>query len=251
MSRASTLYRLQRIDTELDTRRTQLANVVAKLASNPAVQKAQAALAATEAHLAAARKKAKAFADDSQSLGDKIAELETQLYGGKVTNPRELTDLQADAESVKRHRSSVDDEQLTAMEAVEAAEAETAKAREALAAAEAARANEQTDLLRDKGAVEALLAKAEGEREAAVNGMDSTDLAMYDALRPRKRGVAVALLEDGVCTACGEAPSSSRVQAVRQGNDLVRCSNCDRILCAGQNAGYDQAPSDDDIISRW
>jgi predicted nucleic acid-binding Zn-ribbon protein len=251
MSRASSLYRLQRIDTELDTRRAQLAEVNVKLAGSPAVQKAQTALAEAEAALAEARRKAKALADNSQSLADKIAEIESQLYGGKITNPRELKDLQADAESIKRRRSGVDDEQLAAMEAVEAAEARAAKAREALAAAEAARAEEQTNLLRDKGAIEALIAKAEGEREAALNGIDAADLAAYDALRPRKRGVAVALLEDGACTACGEAPSSSRIQAVRQGNDLVRCSNCDRILCAGQNAGFDTSVSDDDIISRW
>lgn len=251
MSRASALYQLQRIDIELDTRRAQLAEVNAKLASSPAVQKARAAFDAAQAALDAARKKAKAFADDSQGLADKIAEIESQLYGGKITNPRELKDLQAESESITRRRSGVDDEQLAAMEAAEAAEAGTAKARETLAAVEAARAEEQQDLLRDKGAVEALIAKAEGEREAAVSSVTPEDLATYDALRPRKRGIAVALLEDGVCKACGEAPSSSRIQAVRQGSDLVRCSNCDRILFAGQGAGFDSNISDDDILSRW
>jgi predicted nucleic acid-binding Zn-ribbon protein len=56
---------------------------------------------------------------------------------------------------------------------------------------------------------------------------------LYDRLRPAKKGRAVALLEDGVCTACGVAPSSSRIQSARQGNDLVLCGNCGRILCAG------------------
>jgi predicted nucleic acid-binding Zn-ribbon protein len=42
----------------------------------------------------------------------------------------------------------------------------------------------------------------------------------------------VSTLEDGACTACGVAPSSSRIQSARQGNELILCGNCGRILCA-------------------
>ncbi|MEK7786995.1 MAG: hypothetical protein AAB658_16450, partial [Chloroflexota bacterium] len=90
MSRSSTLYRLQTIDTELDLRRAQLAEADAKLADSPAVKKAQAALTAAQANVAAARHKAKEIEAENQSLAAKIAEVEEQLYGGKVTNPREL-----------------------------------------------------------------------------------------------------------------------------------------------------------------
>ncbi len=252
VSRSSTLYRLQAIDTELDLRRAQLAEVDAKLSNSPAVQKAQAALNAALAHLAEARKKAKDIDDENQSLAAKIAEVEGQLYGGKVTNPRELKDLQADVDSLKKRRSAFDDQQLAAMEAVEAAEAAEAAARESLAAAEAVRAAEQTDLVRDKGAVEALVAKASGEREAAVSNINPDDLALYDSLRPRKRRLAVSLLENGVCNGCGEAPSSARIQAIRQSENLVRCSNCDRILHAGQKVDYNlKQGGEDEMIFRW
>ncbi len=252
VSRSSTLYRLQTIDTELDLRRAQLAEADAKLADSPAVKKAQAALAAAQSQAAAARNKAKEIEAENQSLAAKIAEVEEQLYGGKVKNPRELKDLQADAESLKRRRSALDDQQLAAMEAVEAAEAGEAAARESLAAVEATRAIEQSDLLRDKGALEALIAKASGEREAALSNVNPDDLALYDSLRQRKRGLGVSLLENGACSGCGEAPSSARIQAMRQGNDLVRCSNCDRILHAGQKVDYNlKEGGEDEMIFRW
>ena len=122
MSRSSTLYRLQRVDSQLDARQAQLAVLNARLASSPAVQKAQADLAAAQARVAEARGKAKTLEQDSQGLAEKIREVEEQLYGGKVTNPRELIDFQAEAESLQRNRSGADDKQLAAIEAAHARE---------------------------------------------------------------------------------------------------------------------------------
>ena len=252
MSRSSTLYRLQRVDSQLDALQAQLAVLNARLASSPAVQKAQADLAAAQARAAEARSKAKTLEQDSQGLAEKIREVEEQLYGGKVTNPRELIDFQAEAESLQRNRSGVDDKQLAAIEAAEAAEKMEAAAGERLSAAEAARVEEVAGIARDKEPIEAAIAKLGEEREAVVVNVPVEDLSTYDALRNRKRGVAVALLEDGICAACGVAPSSSRIQAARQGGGLVHCSNCERIIYAESGKGYgDTGDREDEMIHRW
>ncbi|MEK7311491.1 MAG: C4-type zinc ribbon domain-containing protein [Chloroflexota bacterium] len=252
MSRASAIYRLQKIDTELDQRQAQLVEINTRLASNPAVQMAQVELAAAENELAAARRTAKALDDENLTLTAKIKETEDRLYGGKVKNPRELKDLQAEIESFRRKRGGLDEQQLNAMDVVEAAEKTEAAARGTLAAVEAARAEEQRDLLKDKGALEALIAKLGGEREAALISVSAEDRETYDTLRRQKRGSAVSLLADGTCSACGVAPSSSRIQAARQGGELVHCGNCGRILYAEQGKGYtDTDDKEDEMIQRW
>lgn len=252
VSRASALYRLQKVDTELDQRRAQLAEVEARLASSPAVQEAQANLATVQNELAAARRSAKALDDENQDLTTKIKENEGRLYGGKVRNPRELQDLQADIQALKRRRDELDENQLAAMEAVEAGEQTEAAARTALSAAEAARADEQRDLAKDKGALEALIAKLEGEREAALISVSTEDRATYDSLRRQKGGKAIAQLVEGTCGLCGVAPSSSRIQAARQSGELVRCGNCGRILYAEQGTGYASTDDkEDEMIQRW
>ena len=251
MSRASALYRLQKIDTELDQRRAQLAEVNAQLASDPAGQRAQADLAAAQAELSVARRAAKALDDENQSLSAKIKENENRLYGGKVRNPRELQDLQADVASLKKHRDALDDQQLAAIDVMEAAERKEAEAQKTLGSVEAARAEERRDLLKDKGAVESLITKLEGEREAGLITINAEDRATYDTLRKQKR-TAVVLLADGSCSICGVAPSSSRVQAARAGGELVRCGNCDRILYAEQGKGHvDTDDKEDEMIQRW
>jgi predicted nucleic acid-binding Zn-ribbon protein len=106
-------------------------------------------------------------------------------------------------------------------------------------------------VLKDKGAAEALIAKAEGEREAALISVNAEDRVTYDTLRKQKR-VAVALLSEGSCSLCGVAPSSSRVQAARAGGELVRCNNCGRILYAEQGKGQiDTGDREDEMVQRW
>lgn len=251
MSRASNLYRLQKVDIDLDKHRAMLAEVNTKLANNPLVQKAQANLAATQAELAAARRAAKTIDDENQTLSTKLKDVEERLYSGRVRNPRELQDLQNDAASLKRNRDALDEKQLGAMDVVEAAEQKEAAAKAELADAEAARAVEQADLLRDKGAVEALIAKFEGEREAALTPVTAEDLATYETLRRQKK-IAVSLLVDGICTVCGVAPSSSRVMAARAGGDIVKCGNCGRIIYAEAGKGHiDTDDKEDEMIQRW
>jgi predicted nucleic acid-binding Zn-ribbon protein len=242
---------LQKIDVELDKHRAMLAEVNAKLANNPAVKQAQASLAAAQSALAEARRAAKVLDDENKTLSAHITDAEERLYGGSVRNPRELQDLQNDIDSLKRNRNGLDEKQLAAIEAVEAAEKQEAAARAVLAEAEAARAVEQGDLIRDKGAVDAILEKLGGEREAALISVNPEDLATYDTLRRQKR-VAVGLLVDGTCTACGVAPSSSRIMAARAGGDLVRCGNCGRILYAEHGVGHiDTGDKEDEMIHRW
>jgi len=251
VSRASVLYRLQKVDIDLDKHRAMLAEVNAKLASNPLVQKAQANLATIQAELTAARRAAKASDDENQILSTKLKDVEERLYGGKVRNPRELQDLQNDVASLKRAREALDEKELAALDVVEDLERQEAESKAQLAAAEADRAVVQGDLLRDKGAVEALIVKLEGEREAVLISVSAEDRVTYDTLRKQKR-IAVSLYADSACSAFGVAPSSSRVVAARAGGDLVKCNNCGRIIYAEQGKGQINTDDrEDEMIQRW
>jgi predicted nucleic acid-binding Zn-ribbon protein len=57
-------------------------------------------------------------------------------------------------------------------------------------------------------------------------------LEVYEELRPKKGGVAVAVLEGGVCRGCGVSLSPVALDGIRRGESdaVVRCENCRRIL---------------------
>lgn len=230
MSRAAALVRLQQIDSEMDARRSRLAEIDRALASDGGVSAPRAALGAAKAALAQARVTARALEAEVQAAGLKAGEVESVLYGGRVTHPRELEDLQDDLASLKRRRAALEDKLLDAMVEVESDEAAEQVALARLVEAEAALQASRAALSAERSTLESALARMDVEREAAEAPIPGADRELYRALRQRKHGLAVARLADGACTVCGVAPSSSRAQAARQGNEIIFCGNCERIL---------------------
>ena len=55
-------------------------------------------------------------------------------------------------------------------------------------------------------------------------------LQIYDGLRRDKKGRAVAVMKGKSCSACGYEVPSGLIARVKNGTDLVYCSNCLRIL---------------------
>lgn len=252
VSRVSDLYRLQQIDTEIELRGSQLAAINDQIANSPAMLQAQAEHKATQDSLAAARKQAKMLDDENKNLTTKIKVEEERLYGGKVKNLRELKDLQAEIDALKHKRETLDEEQLTAMDAVEGAETIESAARANLAKVEAARAEEVRDLIRDRDHLLSLISNLQENRSSAITNISADDLALYESLRKRKRGVAVAALANSSCKGCGESQSSSRIQIAKQEVEIARCASCERILYGGQEAGYTTVEGgDDEMVTRW
>ncbi len=84
--------------------------------------------------------------DEITGLTDKIATVDSQLYGGTITSPKEAQALQDDLESLKRRQAALEDEVLELMEQAEPLDARLAEvgAEEALLVAEH---DEMTDLV--------------------------------------------------------------------------------------------------------
>lgn len=232
MSRVETLFRLQALDLELEAGRARLAEIEQALSSNPAVLAAQKALAAAEATHRSARSAAHDVELDAQTLTSKIKETEGRLYGGSIRNPKELKDLQAEIDSLKRRLVEVEEKELAALMELESAET-------ALAQAQAQRQTAEKEMLVLNGALAAEretltvhVAEMQAQREAATTPVAAADRTLYEQLRRAKRGRAVAKLEDDVCTACGIEPTAALRQIARRG-EVAQCIGCGRILYAG------------------
>ena len=232
MSRASALLQLQSVDLEIDAHRARLDVIDAALGDDPAIRAAQHDLLVARTDLDAARVAMKNLEHEGLSLGDKISEISERAYGGGVTQPKVLQDLQRDLESLNRRRAGLEEQQFEALVAAEAAEVRHQALEAELRQLETQVAAQHGTLLDERRQHEASLARLQVSREAVASSIPAPDQALYDRLRAAKKGRAVARLEDGTCTACGVAPSSSRIQSARQGNDLILCGNCGRILSA-------------------
>jgi predicted nucleic acid-binding Zn-ribbon protein len=80
------------------------------------------------------------------------------------------------------------------------------------------------------GEIKERVAQLEAEREALAAQLDASMLAKYEALRAEKGGVAVARLEEDLCTACRSIILEGELNKLRKGPDIAECPNCRRII---------------------
>jgi len=84
---------------------------------------------------------------------------------------------------------------------------------------------------RDKTAVdERLLAELQARRAEIAAEMTPSVLKEYDRLRKARRGIAVAEVVVGRCTACHIAVRPQFMQELRRGDKVMFCESCGRIL---------------------
>ena len=79
--------------------------------------------------------------------------------------------------------------------------------------------------------IENELTRLTEERAHIVPTLDPDVIALYEDIKERRGGVAVGLLENGTCRACGLPLSPMQRDEIKRGTDpIIRCENCRRLL---------------------
>jgi hypothetical protein len=232
VSRASALYRLQQTDLSVDQAQAKLEAVEAGLAEHGPVEQARQEAAKAAQEVLQSAQAMRAAEDAVASQREKMAQVDSRLYGGGVHNPKELQELQAEAEALRRHLVILEDRLLEAMQLAEDADSSAQGAGTRLELAEADSSGRASGLRKQSETLKALLEQHFEERAAAEVGVSPEDLRLYRSLRKGPGSLAVAELQDDTCSACGVSLSASERQEVRNGPGLNRCRQCGRILYA-------------------
>jgi predicted nucleic acid-binding Zn-ribbon protein len=226
------LFRLQQTDLSIDQAKAKLAAVEAELAEHNQVERARQAASQADLQVRQSSQALRAAEDAVAMQREKLGNVEGRLYGGAVHNPKELQELQAEAEALRRHLAGLEDRQLEEMQTAEDAELGARGARTRLELAEADFSGRQAGLGKQRGSLMVLLEQHGEEREAVTVGVSPEDLRLYLSLRKGLGSLAVAELEGDTCSACGVTMSASSHQEIRSGPGLTRCRQCGRILYA-------------------
>lgn len=230
MAAIADLIALQETDLELDKALARLGEIEESLAEPEELAQAREALEERTGAVRGlkAQQKDLELADDE--VRDHAAEVERKLYGGAVKNPKELQDLDADLKSLKALLKKRDDDLLALLEQVEAAEAEEADARAAVESLEADWKRSCNELLAERAQLEPRVETLRGQRESQSRRVERNILQLYDLVRSRRGGVAVARVERGMCQGCRISLPMSVMQRLRSGGGLIQCVSCERIL---------------------
>ncbi len=232
MNQSTQLYQLQKIDSEIDQIDARLSKIEAEVKADQSVLAAQQTLAKAEKAQVAAVKALRQAEEAVQALQEKISTIEATLYNGSIHNPKELQGLQEEAASLKRRLATLEDQQLEAMLELEKADETLSGCQKALEASRADFTERQAGLLGEKDQLLKNSQRLKAERHAKVGSILPEYLEIYESLRGQKRGLAVALIEDHACLACGASVRPAQTQAARAPNQIAYCTSCGRILYA-------------------
>ena len=166
-----------------------------------------------------------------QQIDDKVTHEQSRLYSGEVSNPKELANIQAELDALRRRKAHLEDQELEVMERREGIEKEHGDLFSSLADLDAKIAD--ATQRRDHAAVEISeeLTRLGEERAQLVPTIHPEVLELYEDLRARRGGVAAGALENGVCRACGLPLSPMQRDEIKRSDDpIIRCENCRRLL---------------------
>ncbi len=235
MSAFQQLLRVQEHDTAADRlrhRRATLPELAELAAVETSLARVEAALADASGRLSAIVREERRLEDELAATEGRIADLERRLYSGVVTVPRELQAMQADLESLRRRRSTLEDEVLDTMTAREPVDTE-------VAALESERAHLDEEGARLRGLVaeaqagiDAELTGEEARRAEAASGLPADLTTLYERLRARHGGIGAAPLVASRCGGCHLTLPATEVDRIRREppDALITCDQCGRIL---------------------
>ncbi|HWR65172.1 MAG TPA: hypothetical protein VN364_03560 [Bellilinea sp.] len=233
MSHSFHLFQLQKIDSQIDQGSARIREINAKIDGDQRVQDAQSQLEAAQAALKAAEASLKKIEQESAAKRVKLEQEEATLYGGKVKVPKELQDLQHEVASIKRAIALLEDQQLDAMMLVDESQAKYEAKQRELIRAQSEFASDHAVLLGESGMLQTLSDRLQAERAAVVNQIPVAILEAYDRLRKSKRGVAVAIISDNGCSACGTELTAADRQTARSPVQEFHCPSCGRFIYGG------------------
>lgn len=228
------LLELQRVDSTLDRLRQRKADLPEQRALDDLTARLdEAKVTGAERRTvfdAIARDQARMEAEIA-AVDQKISRESERLYGGEISNPKELSSIQAEIDGLRRRKAHIEDQLLDVLEAREKAEAELGENTSLVSSLEAEIAD--ATARRDAASVEIAteLAENEAQRKSLAAQFPEEIHELYDDLRAKKNGVGVAALAGGVCRGCMVAISPVSLDAIKRSSQpIVRCENCRRLL---------------------
>lgn len=220
-----------------DARLAQLAHRKAQLPERPLADTAATALASARSEVTKTEKRLSAIAGEverlekqGKELDAKKAKYEAQLKS--VIAMREVEALQHEISGVNAQHSLLDDAELVLLEETETLERSLAALRDGVPTLETAAAEAAVALSQAVAAVDGDIAAMNDERARVVAGIDPASLALYDQIRPRMSGPAVAELMKGSCGGCHTAISPKEQAELKKVADTAdaRCPYCGCLL---------------------
>jgi hypothetical protein len=232
LNSAKSLLEVQEIDQRLAKSRVEYRKIANLLKAEGDLKKLKSKSEASRVRVLETRLESGKLEAEVASLKEKLEGIETRLYGGAITNLRELTALEEEHNLTKRSLATAEEAVAPARIASDDAALRHDELQESMAATEKQWKTEASEYRKRAQVVSEECNTLESERNSFASDIDAQDLSLYRSLLPRKAGVAVAKVERGICQGCRIKLPMREIARLKNSNSLVLCSSCGRILLA-------------------
>lgn len=176
------------------------------------------------------RKKLRQMERTCRDLTFMQRDIETKLYSGEVTSVKELEQLEKKLNKIKNNKGISENLTLELIEEVEELEKQVNEQGNSLK--EDKRKYKKYKLKYDTEVykIKEELFKTEFAREELLENLEKDALNIYEDLKKRKNGIAIALVEDGKCSGCFMNLPIALENSVKSKQKISMCENCGRIL---------------------
>jgi predicted nucleic acid-binding Zn-ribbon protein len=186
----------------------------------------------------AAREQTKAEQDVDQVRTRAVRD-QQRLDSGRITNPKELENLQHEITSLAKRQGDLEEVVLEVMERREEIQGRLAGL---IAERDAAQAERDAAAARRDAAIAEIDTESAGDakqRDVVAAAVPADLRALYEKIREQAHGVGAAALYQRRCEGCRLELGITDLNAIRSAapDAVVRCDNCRRILVRTAESG--------------
>jgi len=227
MKPAQLLLAYQRLVERERELRDDIERVESLLASDPNVAHAEEELATARSQRDAIQLRLRESDRERETHRTRLRSREKELMSGRIRNPTELMQLNQEVQHLKASFAEEEDAELRLMEEGELAEQAVVEASERVQDARTRSAGDEPALRRDLESWQAELTTVKADTEALWAQVPPAAQQAYLRVRAHP---PVAEVDRNQCLACRVTVTSSGMQVLRKGDEIVNCENCSRIL---------------------
>ena len=199
----------------------------ARLESDPEVVERAEKLVEARAVQEAAAARVRETDHEREAHGTRLRAREKELMSGRIRSPSELLQMSEEVKHMKERFAEEEEAEMKLMEDADAADDALRDATKQLEEARKQSAAEEPEIRSELETWTTELSEVESERDTVWEQIPPAAQAAYTRMRMKP---AVAQVVNNQCSACHVTVTSSGMQKLRGGDELVHCENCGRIL---------------------
>ncbi len=214
--------RLMRLKLELDRIPQEKAEIDRE--EKQAIDAAEQAKAESR-RIEADRKKIEVSVGSKQ---EQVRKYKTQLL--EIKNNDQFHALQHEITNVEGEIRLLEDQELELMEKMEVVQVSVKQSDAKLKETQQRLQGRRKDIEAKKEQLEKQLGEIETDREKLASDIEEDALSRYERIFKSKHGQAIVGIAHGMCKGCNIKITAQEIHKAQGGNELVSCTNCDRIL---------------------